>query len=131
MVTLGRKQSLVVLLSRVRVATALLLLVFSCAASTILLKKDTIPEASLGVPDEVTVLDSCYARLRPSLPRGVVGCFRGEPDMSRVDFGRQWFIAQYGLAPSLLTAGSDCEFFIEVSPQGPSFRMKARDPGPR
>ncbi len=113
-----RKQELGVFLRRARVAAGLLLLVFACAASARLIRKNTISKAGLAVPDGITVLDSRYAELRPALPQSQVICFLAEPEISQEGAIREKYAAQYGLAPSLLAQGSNCEFFVEVFHHG-------------
>jgi hypothetical protein len=121
-----RKQRFIVFLSRARVAVGLLVLVFACGASTILLSKDTVSEASLAVPDEITLLDAGFAKLRPALPRGQVVCFQAGPGIPDIRATLEHYVAQYSLAPSLLTVGSKCEFVIQICFQGPCFHRGPR-----
>ncbi len=63
------------------------------------------------------MLDSRYAKLRPALPQGQVVCFLAESEISPLEASEEWYNAQYSLAPTLLTPGSNCEFVISYSPQ--------------
>jgi hypothetical protein len=112
------RQRLDVFLRRARVAAGVLLLVFACGASARLLEMNTIPKAAIAVPDEITVLDSRYAKLRPTLPQGQVACFLAKPGISQAEAIDERYTAQYGLAPSLLAQGSNCESFVQLFSQG-------------
>lgn len=109
-----RKQRFGVFLARTRVSSGLVLLVFAGGASMRLLQTETVSKAASAVPDEITVLDSRYAKLRPMLPRGQVFCFLAKPGVSPQGavYGR--YSAQYGMAPSLLTPDSNCENFVKL-----------------
>jgi hypothetical protein len=113
MVNFRRKQLLGVFLRRTRVTAGLLLLVFACGASAKLQQ-----EGALAVPDGMSVLDYRYAKLRPLVPKGQVVCFRAVPGIPREKADAQLYSAQYFLAPTLLTPGSDCESFIELTFRG-------------
>jgi hypothetical protein len=121
-----RKQQLGVLLRRIRVAAGLLLLVFACGASARLLQINTIPKAGSAVPDGITLVDSSYAKLRPNLPQGQVVCFVAEPGIPQEKAVGERYSAQYGLAPSLLTPGEDCEFVIRRISRGACVSTKSR-----
>lgn len=113
-----RKQQLGVFLGRTRVAAGLLLLIFGCGSSAKLLRENTLPQAALGVPDGMMVLDSRFAKLRPFVPQGQIVCFLAEPGVSGERASGEYYSAEYGLAPSLLTLGSSCESFLELTSQG-------------
>jgi hypothetical protein len=112
------KQQSGTFLRRTRGTAGLLLLVFGCGASARLVRENTIPEGALGRPDGMMVLDSRYAKLRPFVPQGQVVCFLAESGVPRENAVGEYYSAEYGLAPSLLTLGSNCESFLELTSQG-------------
>jgi hypothetical protein len=120
------QQQLGVFLCRIRVAAGLLLLVFACGASARLLQINTVPKAASAVPDDITLVDSNYAKLRPNLPQGQVVCFVAEPGIPREKaLGERWS-AQYSLAPNLLIPGEDCEFVIQRTSLGACVSTRSR-----
>lgn len=87
---------------------------FACGASARFLQINTPSNVAHAVPDEITVLDSRYAKLRPALPGDQVVCFVAKPGISTQGAIDERYSAQYGLAPSLLTLDSNCEFVVKL-----------------
>lgn len=105
-------------LVRMRLFTALILLIGAALLCTHKLLKQTRPLSPRAASDEAGAYEERFTRARQFLPQHGVVCYR--PDFNSSETAKKgFFLARYALAPLVVRTAPDCDPLIADFPLGP------------